>query len=242
MTTQPTVVLVHSPLVSPLTWAPVAEALTSAGWPVNRPALTDVVTDEGPYYGTLAATVAEAISGPSVIVGHSAAGALLPVIAAAATEPPRAVVFVDAVLPHPGQNWFDTAPDDLVQQLRGMARHGLLPTWDQWFPPGALLDLIPDPALHQRFVDELPEVPLAYFEETAPAVAPLPDHRCGYLLLSEPYQNEAAAARGFGWRVDTEPSDHLAMLTQPTRIAGALTRMLTALVGDVSADVSADVP
>lgn len=227
MTTQPTMVLVHSPLSAPMTWHAVARLFTERGWSVRTPTLTDTVTGDGPYYGTLAAQVAGAVPGPSVLVGHSGAGTLLPVIAAALPQPPRAVVFVDALLPHPGRTWFETATPEMAQLLRGISRAGRLPTWDQWFPPGAVAELIPDPALYRKFVGELPKIPLAYFEETAPAVAPLAPDRCGYLLLSDIYADQADRARDLGWRVSADLTNHLAMLTQPARVVDALGRLLT---------------
>ena len=99
-----------------------------------------------PKYATAAAAAVDGTSGPVVVVGHSAAGALLPAIAEAVGDRTRGAVFVDAMLPQPGRSWFDTAPPGLEAQLRGLADHGLLPPWHEWFPPGSLEALVPDPA------------------------------------------------------------------------------------------------
>jgi hypothetical protein len=52
-----------------------------------------------------------------VLAGHSGAGALLPAIVDeiaaggdAADVAVHCAIFVDAILPHPGQTWFETAP------------------------------------------------------------------------------------------------------------------------------------
>ena len=66
-----------------------------------------------PYYPKYAMAAAAAVDGtsdPVVVVGHSAAGALLPAIAEAVGDRTRGAVFVDAMLPQPGRSWFDTAP------------------------------------------------------------------------------------------------------------------------------------
>ena len=51
--------------------------------------------------------------GEAIVVAHSGAGALIPSVAALAKEGLRGVIYCDAILPHPGQSWFDTAPPAL---------------------------------------------------------------------------------------------------------------------------------
>ena len=57
-------------------------------------------------------------------------------VAAQAGSPPNV-----AILPQPGRSWFDTAPADQGAQLRALAVDGLLPPYDEWFPPGVLEEL-----------------------------------------------------------------------------------------------------
>ena len=99
-------------------------------------------------------------------------------------------MFVDAILPHPGATWFETAPVSLREQLGRLTTGGWLPPWDQWFPPGTLDSLLPDSPVRARFIAALPRLPLAYFEERAPAT---PDriHRYAYLQLSDAYHDAA---------------------------------------------------
>ena len=52
-------------------------------------------------------------------------------------------IYADAILPHPGHSWFDTAPADMRERLRAGALMGELPPWNEWWPPGALERLIP---------------------------------------------------------------------------------------------------
>src|SRR5271170_1235421 len=102
-----TLVLVHSPLVGPLTWEPTAKRLRQMGYQVLVPSLAGIVGGAPPYYRKLAGRAADAAGTGPVLVAHSGAGALLPAIAEQTQA--RAAIFVDAILPHPGLSWFDTA-------------------------------------------------------------------------------------------------------------------------------------
>ncbi len=233
--TAPALVLIHSPLVGALTWRPCIGLLQARGFRVVVPSLAGVVDDGQPYYSKLAARVAEVVradrpAGPLVLIGHSGAGALLPAVAAACPSVVEAAVLVDAILPHPGASWFDTAPPALREHLRNLATDGWLPPWDQWFPPGTLDLLLPDPDPRARFVAELPRLPVAYFEERAPVV-PDQARQHAYLQLSEAYQDVADEAERRGWPTLREAVDHLAMLTRPESVVSQLGRLIGRLVG-----------
>jgi hypothetical protein len=158
---------------------------------------------------------------PPVLVAHSGAGALVPAVADRLGSPAASAIFVDAILPHPGRSWFDTAPEDLCRSLRSGAQDGLLPAWHEWWPPGALEHLVPDGDLRMRLIDELEPIPAAYFEATAPAgEAP---GRSAYLKLSDAYEDEARLANRQGWPLVRLPLDHLALFTQPAVVARAMT-------------------
>src|SRR2546425_6243858 len=78
-------VLVHSPLVGPLTWALVAETLHQWGHDALVPVLRDTDDDDRPYWQQQVASVTPALAAvPAdralVLVGHSGAGALLPAL------------------------------------------------------------------------------------------------------------------------------------------------------------------
>jgi pimeloyl-ACP methyl ester carboxylesterase len=234
MAPMPMLVLLHSPLVGPLTWQPAATSLRATGYHVAVPSLTGVLDTGPPFYRKLADRVAATIrranpTGAVVLVGHSGAGALLPAAAEAAGVPVAAVVFVDAILPHPGVSWLRTAPPALREQLAGLARDGHLPPWHQWFPPEVVTQLLPEEDLRQRFIAELRRLPMAYLGEPAPMVSGWPWARCGYLRLSGAYDAVADEGERHGWVVVREPADHLAMLTRPATIAGLLDRLVKAL-------------
>lgn len=244
MRRQPNLVLLHSPLVGSSAWQPVARVLESRRHSTTVPSLTGSATGAGPYYPKIAAAVADEIvrhtEGPVVLVAHSGAGALLPAVAHAVaarftplTEPSSVtpatesttvvgMVFVDALLPHPGRAWFDTVPAEMREQMGALSHNGILQPWNEWFPPNALEELLPDPAMRARFCDELPRLPLAYFEEPAPQCrGPLPSNRA-YLQLSAAYSDAADQAERAGWHVTRRHTDHLAILTEPENVGAAL--------------------
>ena len=156
---------------------------------------------------------------PPILVLHSGAGGLAGAIAA--QTPLAGVIFVDAILPHPGASWMATAPAALGEHLRGIAREGLLPPWNRWFGADPAARMIPDGAARARFVADLPRVPLAFLDTPAPLHGPLAAP-CAYLRLSDAYVAEADAAAGLGWTVRREAMHHLAMLTDPAKLAAIL--------------------
>ncbi len=222
-----TLILIHSPLTGPLTWQTAAAYLRRNGRQVVVPSLASAMSEGPPYYRNLARAVADAIaaadlSGAVALIAHSGAGALLPAILEASRAAVECAVFVDAILPHPGASWMDTAPQPLRDKLDRISRGGTLPSWNNWIPAEALAASLPDADMRRRFVGELREIPRAYLEERAPQTAGWPPARCAFLQLSAAYVREADDAEAMGWPVRREIADHLGMLTQPERIAAVL--------------------
>lgn len=215
-------VLLHSPLLGPLSWRGVAQVLKARGRAAEAPAWPRLSTLGEDCYAALANSMAATLQagGPAIVVAHSGAGALVPSVAALAKGMLKGVIFCDAILPHPGLSWFDTAPPALGAQLRAGAEQGLLPSWDRWWPPGALERLAPDFAQRTALIEELEPIPVGYFEELAPELeltAP-----GAYLQLSGAYIEEAQACGRRGWPVVRLPLHHLAMLTHPEAVASAI--------------------
>jgi hypothetical protein len=221
------VLLVHSPLVGSASWDLVAADLAGSGYEVGVPDLTGTVGAGPPYCSRQAEVIARSASGrAAILIGHSGAGPLL-AAAGALIGAVRGYVFVDAGLPIPGQSWMETVPADLAAQVRDMAdARGWLPPWPQWWGDEVMAELMPDPEARRRFAAGCPGLPLAMFEEIHPPAPAWPDAPGAYLLLSEAYQDEAARARELGWPVAEQMTHHLALVTNPGRIAGSLRELI----------------
>jgi hypothetical protein len=217
-------VLVHSPLLGPGSWAPVARELRSTGAAVRVPDLRPVLLG-GPGYAERAAALA-AEGGdetPVIVAGHSAAGPLLPAIVAAIAangSATTACVFVDARRPHPGRTRRSTRSADVNAHLDSLAEGGWLPPWPQWWPPEALTELLPDAARRAALVEDCPRLPVGLFDEPLPDIDTLP--ASGYLQLSPPYGDCATAAADDGWPVIRIDADHLLPVTAPGTVAAHL--------------------
>ena len=215
-------VLLHSPLLGPLTWQAVAELLVARGRAAEAPAWPRLSTLGADCYAALANSMGASLArgGPAIVVAHSGAGALIPSVAALAGGALKGVIYCDAILPHPGLSWFDTAPPSLGAQLRAGAEQGRLPAWDRWWPPGALEKLVPEIGLRAALLDELEPIPVDYFEELAPELElDLPG---AYLQLSGAYIEESQICGKHGWPVVRLPLHHLAMFTHPEAVANAI--------------------
>lgn len=216
-------VLLHSPVLGPLAWQATARALERRGHAADAPAWTPLSAVAGSFYATLTDRMAAALGASGerlLLVAHSGAGALLPALAGRLGDRVAGLIFADAILPHPGRSWFDTAPAEMRDGLRAGAQMGELPAWDEWWPPGALKRLVPDEALRAALVAELEPLPLAYFEEAAPQARLTGP--AAYLQLSGAYDDEGEAAGRHGWPRVRLPLHHLAMLSDPEPIAAAL--------------------
>jgi pimeloyl-ACP methyl ester carboxylesterase len=230
-----TLVLVHSPLVGPGTWRALAPLLEARGYQVLVPDLRGALRATPPLYFRIGRLIAEAIDGTPgqgeiALIVHSGTGALVPMLTRGNKRVLRAI-FVDALLPHPGKRWFDTAPPELALHLRSQIKGGNLPRWHRWWPRGALEAILPDEAARATFIAELHEVPVAYLEEVAP-FGDIPDRAaCAYLQLSAACKAEADEAERRGWPVRRLDLNHLAMLTHAAEVEAALIALLAAKTG-----------
>jgi hypothetical protein len=221
---RPIIVLVHSPLVGPSSWAPVAAALRRRGYSVLVPDLRPG-TEQGPrYFERHAAIVAEAVKalGPRrlvIVVAHSGAGVLLPPIEAALGKPAVARIFVDAIFPQDGRSRLDLfATPGEAEDFRRAAKDGSLPVWTDADLQGA----VPDAGLRRALVAELRPLPLAVYEEPIPVASTWNPVPCWYLRLSDSYKADMERARQAGCRTEERPSSHFAVLTEPEPIADLL--------------------
>jgi hypothetical protein len=223
-------VLLHSPLTGPAIWQNLAALLQARGSDVLVPDYRSALSGPPPYCEKITQGIASQMGRASVlIVAHSGAGALIPSLADRADEKAARVVFVDALLPHPGKCWFDTVPVPLAARLRSMAVDGRLPPWNRWWPDGILERMLPDAATREMFAAALPSLPLGYFEEGAPAISFAKNVSCAYLQLSAGYDVEAREAENLGWHTHRLRLNHLAPLTHPDAVINGIERLSKSL-------------
>ena len=203
--------LVHSPLVGPLTWRPVADRLGAA-----VPSLVDL---EPPYWRSVATRVAAAVTEPTILVLHSNAGLFVPVIAQAA--PVAGALIVDGRLPG-----YAARMHDFLRPMVG--DDGRLPPWTEWWGDADVTPLFPDERTREAVSAEVPRLPIGYFEEQIPTPPGWDTKPCGYLRFSDAYTAEAEEATRRGWAVEHLPGEHLHQLVNPDAVAERIVAMTRA--------------
>src|SRR5579859_1407063 len=232
MTHDRVLTLIHSPLLGPGSWRAVGDALDSRG---ERAVLVDLSEGLGVlrgFYAALGETASRQIDERAILVAHSGAGALIPSILQAAGGRAHAVIFVDALLPHPGRSWFDTSPAALTARLRREAQAGRAPPWPNWLPSDLLQRLLPDAAMRHGLIADAPAAPLAFLDEPAPdGQALAPSGGCAYLQLSSAYDREAKQARAAAWPVERLDGHHLSIMAHASLVADSLVDLASRLLG-----------
>jgi len=226
------VVLIHSPLVGPFTWSLVAQHLQAAGnFDVLVPTLTDNGATPPAYWQQHTASMQRALMSipqerPLVLVGHSGAGPLLPVLAQASRHPVKAYLFVDAGLPHPSQSALDemeVSVPAFAYELRQLLASGQrFPNWSD----DDLREDLPDGSARQQMLAELQSRPLSFFEEVMPGVPGWPDAPVGYLLFTKGYSPFLEHAQRAGWPSRIFHAGHFHMLVDPAAVAAALVELM----------------
>jgi hypothetical protein len=229
-------VLIHSPLVGPLTWNLVADKMQQKDREVLVPTLIDSPDSEKPYWKQHAESVSQGLSGISketslTLVAHSGAGPLLAAIRAEIANPINAYVFVDAGIPRDAATRLDlmkSEDSDWAQQFQEYLENGgRFPNWTS----DDLREIIPDETLRNRLVAEINPRALDFFTEPIPAPDGWPDARCVYILFSEPYKSAALQARESNWQTYELESGHFHMLVDPKAVTDLLIASVNKLAG-----------
>jgi len=218
------IVLVHSPLVGPFTWSLVAKPLQADGFDVLVPVLTDSGETPPPYWQQHAVSMQQALVSipperPLVLVGHSGAGSLLPVLAQTARHPVKAYLFVDAGLPHPGKTQLEEMPEELHRLLVSGER---FPNWKD----EDLREVLPDGRARQHLLAEVQPRPLNFFEEVLPDVSGWSGAPGGYLLFTQGYRPYLEQAQRAGCPSRTLLAGHFHMLVDPVAVAATLVELM----------------
>ena len=133
---------------------------------------------------------------------------------------PRALVFVDAVVPPPVGH--HKAPSELRQFLDDLAEEGTLPRWSTWWGENTMAELIPDTDVRTALESEQPRVPLSFYDEAVPVPDGWAHQPCGYVRLSPAYDSELEEATARGWITASLDRSHLATVTHPGEVLNAI--------------------
>lgn len=222
----PALCLLPSPLLGPSCWRPVAEVLSSDGWPVTSVPQRAIRTLEDALTAYLAAIPPDR---SVVLIPHSNAGLFVPSLAAKRRV--AGCVFVDAGLPG-AVDHVPMIPARFYDMLAEKAdASGLLPPWTQWWDGEDLSVLFPDARTREVVESEQRRLPLAYFRESVPIPSDWPSAPGAYLSFGDTYAAERARAAAWGWPVTTLPGEHLHMLVDPVSVARAIADLIAGLRG-----------
>jgi len=212
-------VLIHSPLVGSYTWKAVAKLLVKAGHTVHIPDLRDKKKSKYPFWKQEVDSIDLEVDNP-ILVGHSAAGALLPIIG----EQLGAIgyIFVDAVLTFESTTRLDLLRLENTEYAQELEAHlnngGKFPDWTD----EQLSDIIPSAKIRKKLLKQVQPRDMRFFRE----VIDIPPNwhlaPCGYIQLSNSYQLYATVARAHQWCVLQHMSHHFALLTEPDEITNLI--------------------
>lgn len=213
--------LLPSPLLPAIAYAPLAQALTQRGW---RCRVLSAASATDPH--RLIEQWSREASSTSSFVAHSNAGYLAPTVRTKAGSA-GPIVFMDAALP-PAAGDTALAPPGLREFLASMTDEtGLLPPWTHWWPAEDLRRTIP-----AEWIDTIdaacPRLPLAYFDSRIPAPPGWTRHGNGYLAFGSTYDDERTAAGMYGWPTKTLLGSHLAFLWDLDLVVDSVAEMLAA--------------
>lgn len=163
----------------------------------------------------------------TVLVAHSNAGYLAPLVRAAGDAPPP-VVFMDAALP-PADGSCALAAAPFRAWLATLAdAEGLLPPWTRWWPRTDLEEALPADRLDA--VDSVcPRLPLAYFDTEVTPPPGWVDGPNAYLAFGDTYGDERAFAERHGWPVADLEGSHLCFVTEPDDVASTIASLVERL-------------
>jgi hypothetical protein len=224
-------ILIYSPLVSGLTWTLVAERMRQRGQSVVVPLLSDSTASNEPFWKQHAESVAKAVSDiPQevglILVAHSGAGPLLPVIRQSIQNPVRAYVFVDAGIPRDGATRLDlmkSEDSEWAEQFEKKLRHGAhFPDWSS----EDLHEIVPDESLRDQLVAEIHPRRLDFFTEPIPVFPGWPDAPCVYILFSPPYRKAEMLARQNLWKTYQLEAGHFHMLVDAEAVADIIMKSI----------------
>jgi hypothetical protein len=205
------------------------------GLDVIVPILKDFPDSNQSYWKQHAASVALALldipeNVAVVLVAHSGAGPLLPVIRESFPNPVYAYVFVDAGSPQADATRLDMMKSEDSNWAKEFQDYleggGLFPKWTN----EDLREILPNDNLREQLVAEIHPRGLDFFKEPIPVFDGWPDAPCAYILFSPPYKRAEIEVRQKGWLTYQLEAGHFHMLIDP----GAVTDLIIKAVNEIS--------
>jgi hypothetical protein len=221
--------LVHPPLLGPGVWSLGAELLRGEGHRVEVPDLRPATQVSVGWWDRAADECAGHVaSGGAVVVAHSGAGVLVPLVCRRAAA--SAAVLVDAVMPSQAGT---TTPSARLRELVSSlpSESGLLPPWSAWWTDEQLVDVLPQEDLRTLLVAEEPRLRVDFYDQAVPVPEGWEPSVLGYLRLSHAYDDDAREARRRGWRVSVEEGGHLDPLRRPSQVINGVLGLLDGVRG-----------
>ncbi|CAN5723098.1 hypothetical protein BH24ACT5_BH24ACT5_27140 [soil metagenome] len=206
-----------------MTLVPFAEELRRHDWAVALPDLRDALRAPRPQWRAIVDLVTRGQGRPDIIVGHSGAGVLLPVLAEALD--PTFVAFVDAIVPD-GDTYEPAA--EFVEFIDSLdTDRSMLPPWHHWWGHDVMTDLVPDADLRVKIAADTPQVPRSFYDDAVHLPARWSDRAgCVMLQLSAGYAEFRTRAEAFGWPTGLIDGQHLDVATRPEVVREHLLQLI----------------
>ena len=212
----------HSPLIGPSTVTPLATALASSGWTTTVPDLRDALDSPARF----ASRACDHGRAADVVLGHSGAGVVLPIVA---DHSAAAMIFVDAVVPDADVVYRPSA--QFLELLDTVpTTDGLLAPWHEWWPAGSIARLLPDDAERLRIIAEIPRVPRRFYEQPVSLPSNWWTRPAAYLQLSSAYDGDCKRADNLSWPTHRLDGQHLDLAVHPQEIAHHVSRLVAAIL------------
>lgn len=222
-----TYVLIHSPLVGPLTWQLIHDEMEKRRIASIVPILSDHSNSTLAYWQQHAEAAASSLppiprDHSIILVAHSGAGPLLPIIRRSIIHSVAGYVFVDAGIPRDGKSRMDLMrsedPEWAEQFHQTLLQGGRFPDWNE----GDLQEVIPNDILRQKMAAQINPRPLSFFTEPIPVFDGWPDAPCAYIKFSTSYDWDFEQAKQAGWHVHELDAGHFHMLVDPSQVTSEI--------------------
>ena len=216
--------MIHSPLVGPLTLGPLGAELCELGFEVVLPDLREGLMGPRPQWRAILDLAIAAAESVDVIVAHSGAGVLMPLLAEQSS--PDVVAFVDAVVP--GDALTYQASEPFLEFVDSLPHDGsLLPPWHEWWGDDVMSRLIPDGDLRHRIAADTPRVPRSFYDDPVPLPTGWMKRRgCCFLQLSPAYDDDRARAETYEWPTAQMAGQHLDVAVKSATVCKSLMRLI----------------